>query len=101
MIRLVFAGEANQFTYPTLAYSVVHFFRRSRKVQYEKSPFEIVPNTLSSHNTYVTTDVVNKENGHLFVLKLEAVKVIINDKHIFHINLIVLVLYFKGKYIPL
>jgi hypothetical protein len=55
-------------------------FRRSRKIQYEKSPYEVVPNTLSSQNTYITADIINKENNHLFVLKLEGVKVRMNVK---------------------
>jgi hypothetical protein len=55
----------------------MHFLliRRSRNVNYEKSPYEIVPNTLNTNANYITVDVVNKENGHLFVLKLEGLKV--------------------------
>lgn len=74
------------------------FCRRSRKVQYEKSPYEIVPNTLSSHSNYITADVINKENGHLFVLKLEGVKV---RKHLqVFTNYYKIICFSIGQYIP-
>lgn len=34
--------------------------------------FELVPNTLKTFNSFITTELKNVENGQLFVLKLEA-----------------------------
>jgi hypothetical protein len=50
-------------------------YRRSRNVNREKSPYEIVPNTLNTNANYITADIVDKDSGHLFVLKLEGIKV--------------------------
>lgn len=49
--------------------------RRCRRMQPDNSPFELVPATLNIYSDSITADIVNKENGHLFVLKLEGVKV--------------------------
>lgn len=58
-----------------------HFFsihlkkRRCRKVEHNNSPFELVPATLNSYSDSITADLINKNNGHFFVLKVEGVKV--------------------------
>lgn len=49
-------------------------FRRCRKVQPGNSQFQLVPGTLNSYSNSITADIINKENNHLFVLKLEALK---------------------------
>lgn len=53
-----------------------HFehFRRCRKVQAGNSPYDIISNTLNTYANYITLDILNKENSHVFVMKLEALK---------------------------
>lgn len=41
----------------------------------DNSQYQLVPGTLNTYSDSVTAEIVNNENGHLFVLKLEAVKV--------------------------
>lgn len=50
------------------------FCKRSRNVQYEKSPYEVIADSLNTNANYITVDLTNKENGQLFVLKLQGVK---------------------------
>lgn len=49
-------------------------FSRCRKVQPDNSAFALVPGTLNTYLDSVTVDLVNNENGHLFVLKVAGVK---------------------------
>lgn len=49
--------------------------RRCRYYKPEVSPYEVVPNTLNTLTNHITLDIVNKENDHIFVLKLEGLKV--------------------------
>lgn len=37
--------------------------------------YELVPSTLKIYTDSFTTELVNRENGHIFVLKLEGVQV--------------------------
>lgn len=60
--------------------------RRCRKIQPDNSPYELVPATLNTYSDSITADIVNKENGHLFVLKLEAVKVRKRSSHDNYLN---------------
>lgn len=57
------------------------FCRRCRKVQPGNSPYSLVYSSLKTYKTYITVDLKNNNNGHEFVLKLEAVK---GDK--FHVE---------------
>lgn len=50
------------------------FCRRCRKVPQGATPFAVVPNTLNTYSDSVTVDLLNAENGQLFVLKLAALK---------------------------
>ncbi|CAD7091219.1 unnamed protein product [Hermetia illucens] len=50
------------------------FCRRCRKVTPGDSPFALVPGTLNIYSDSITTDLVNRENNHLFSLKLEALQ---------------------------
>lgn len=64
-------------------------FRRCRKVQPGNSPYILIPDTLKTYKSYVTVDIKNTENGHEFVLKVEAVKdeifhVVIDEKSPMH-----------------
>lgn len=45
------------------------------------SPYSLVFSSLKTYKTYITLDLKNNDNGHDFVLKLEAVK---GDK--FHVE---------------
>lgn len=54
---------------------IFFIYRRCRKVQPDNSPYQLVPATLNTYSDSITADILNKDNGHLFVLKLEAVKV--------------------------
>uniref|UniRef100_A0A336LQR0 CSON011306 protein n=1 Tax=Culicoides sonorensis TaxID=179676 RepID=A0A336LQR0_CULSO len=58
------------------------FCRRCRKVQPGSSPYSLVSSTLKTFKSYITLDLKNNENGHEFILKLEAVK---GDK--FHVEI--------------
>lgn len=49
--------------------------RRCRKIEHNNSPYELVPATLNTYSDSITADLVNKNNGHLFVLKVEGVQV--------------------------
>lgn len=57
------------------------FCRRCRKVQPGDSPYSLVYGSLKTYKTYITMDLKNNNNGHEFLLKLEAVK---GDK--FHVE---------------
>lgn len=48
------------------------FCRRCRKVQPDNSQFHLVPGSLNTYSDSVTADLVNKENDHLFVVKVGA-----------------------------
>lgn len=52
-----------------------HANRRCRKMEHNNSPYELVPATLNSYSDSITADLLNKNNGHIFVLKVEGVKV--------------------------
>lgn len=42
---------------------------------HNESPYVLVPATLNIYSDSVTFDIKNKHNGHLFVVKVEGVKV--------------------------
>lgn len=43
-------------------------------MQPDNSPFHVVPATLNTYSDSVTVDLVNADNGVLFVLKVAALK---------------------------
>lgn len=49
------------------------FSRRCRKVQPGNSPYRLEFQTLRTYKSYITLDLINEENGHEFIFKLEAV----------------------------
>ncbi|XP_031633409.1 neutral alpha-glucosidase AB-like [Contarinia nasturtii] len=50
------------------------FCRRCRKVTPNRSPYELVPASLKTDTDSIQIDLVNKNNGHIFVLTLEGVQ---------------------------
>lgn len=53
-----------------------NYFRRCRNVQpTDSSPYELVPDTLIINDDSITVDIINNENEHLFIFKLEALQV--------------------------
>ncbi|CAO1407451.1 unnamed protein product [Diamesa hyperborea] len=50
------------------------FCRRCRRVQAGNTQYEIVSNSLNTYANYITTEIVNNENDHRFIFKLEALK---------------------------
>lgn len=50
------------------------FCRRCRKVPADNSKFQLVPGTLNTYSDSITVDLVNKENEHLYVVKVGALK---------------------------
>lgn len=50
-------------------------------MEHNNSPYELVPATLNSYSDSITADLINKNNGHFFVLKVEGVQV--RKKYIF------------------
>jgi hypothetical protein len=76
VIKAVSAGKKlHNFILKVFFIFIRNIFRRSRKVQAGNSPYEIIPNTLNTYANHITTDIRNKDNQHVFVLKLEALKV--------------------------
>lgn len=51
--------------------------RRCRKVAPGNSQFELVASSVNTYSDSITADLQNKENGHAFSFKLQALKVCI------------------------
>lgn len=67
----------------------IFIFRRCRKVESGNSRFELEISTLKTYPSYITADILNKDNGHLFVFNLIALKgntfqVLIDEKTPLH-----------------
>ena len=50
------------------------FCRRCRKVEPGKTPYELLPNTVSYNQTTLNADLFNKDTGILYILKLTALR---------------------------
>lgn len=71
-IEILFRFE---FVFKSISLWIELFIRRCRKVEHNNSPYELVPATLNTYSDSITADLINKNNGHLFVLKVEGVQV--------------------------
>lgn len=73
--KVVFVGKFD-FNFYNRIFLIIslYFNSRCRKVQPGNSQFQLVPGTLNTYSSSITADIVNKENDHLFVLKLAAIK---------------------------
>lgn len=60
-------------------------------MQPNNSPYQLVPATLNTYSDSITADILNKENNHLFVFKLEALKV----RFDFWVAIRILILFFS------
>lgn len=58
-----------------LFYEIIILNRRSRNIQHEPSPFEVILDTLNINPNFITVDIRNNDNGNIFTLKVEGVKV--------------------------
>lgn len=56
-------------------------------MEHNNSPYELVPATLNSYSDSITADLINKNNGHFFVLKVEGVQVRENEENVYVWNI--------------
>lgn len=56
--------------------------RRCRKVEHNKSPYQLIPATINTYADSIEADLVNKNNGVLFMLKVEGV-----EGDVFHVTI--------------
>ncbi|XP_031625087.1 neutral alpha-glucosidase AB-like isoform X1 [Contarinia nasturtii] len=80
LIALVFCAFAfltSVLTYNGSIYKTCKqssFCRRCRKVEHNNSSFELLPATLNTHSDSIKVHLLNKNNGHIFLLKVEGVQ---------------------------
>lgn len=55
--------------------NVIAYNRRCRKLEHNNSPYELIPGTLNTYSDSITVEIKNTKNGHLFILKVEGLKV--------------------------